>query len=187
MPVELPTFVSNEAPVTQDARARSLGFPEERRMKATVGVVIALLVAGLTAAGCGGSKSKHGTSTTSTSHTSGTASAATATAPTVTSGPVHASLRGANHTPTPGKRWVYTVRVTAASGKPLAGKVQTEYAFAGTVVGRESPPIHPLKAGVLHDTVTFPPSAIGHPITLVTVIRTSAGSVALGWPVTVSK
>jgi hypothetical protein len=77
--------------------------------------------------------------------------------------------------------------VTAASGSALSGTVETEFAFAGTVVGRESPPIHPLKNGVLHDTITFPSSAVGHPITLVTVIRTSAGSVALGWPVTAAK
>jgi hypothetical protein len=161
-------------------------------MKAIVGTVIAVVVAGLTAAGCGGSKSKHGTTTThttaSTSHASGGgASAATATTPTVTSGPVHASLHGANHAPTVGKHWVYTVHATTASGKPLSGRVETDFAFAGTVVGHESPPIHRLKDGVLHDTITFPSSAIGHPITLVTVIHTNAGSVALGWPVTATR
>jgi hypothetical protein len=160
-------------------------------MKAVVGTVIAVVVAGLTAAGCGGSKPKPATTTThtttSTSHAAGGISAATATTPTVTSGPVHASLHGANHAPTVGTHWAYTVHATAASGKPLSGKVDTEFAFAGTVVGHEAPPIHRLKNGVLHDTIEFPSSAIGHPITLVTVIRTSAGSVALGWPVTATK
>lgn len=159
-------------------------------MKAKVGAVIAVVVAGLTAAGCGGSSSKHATSTsqtttTSTTHTSAGASAATATTPTVNSGPVHASLHGENHTPSAGKSWSYTVRVTDSSGKPLAGTVETEFAFAGTVVGRETPPVHRLKAGVLRDKVTFPSSAVGHPITLVTVVHTRAGSVALGWPVNV--
>ena len=158
-------------------------------MKAIVGTVIALVVAGLTAAGCGGSKPKHATTTTrtpthSTTTSTAGASAATATTPTVTSGPVHASLHGASHTPTAGKLWAYTIRVTDASGKPLSGTVETDFAFAGTVVGHESPPIHRLKDGVLHDRLTFPSSAVGHPITLVTVIHTSAGSVALGWPVT---
>ena len=161
---------------------------DERWMKAIVGTVIAVVVAGLTAAGCGGSKPKQHTTTTHTkasaSHASGGASATTATTPTVTSGPVHGSLRGANHAPTVRKKWAYTVRVTDAGGKPLSGTVETEFAFAGTVVGREAPPIHRLKHGVLHDTITFPPSAVGHPITLVAVVHTSAGSVALGWPVT---
>jgi hypothetical protein len=167
-------------------------------MKAIVGTVIAVVVAALTAAGCGGSKSKPGTTTThatttttshatSTSHAAGGASAATATTPTVTSGPVHASLHGANHAPIVGKHWAYTVHATAAGGKPLSGTVETEFAFAGTVVGREAPPIHRLKDGVLHDTIEFPSSAVGHPITLVTVIRTNAGSVALGWPVTATR
>jgi hypothetical protein len=157
-------------------------------MKATVGTVIVVLVAALTAAGCGGSKSKHSTSTThattSTSHASGNANAATATSPTVTSGPVHASLHGANHSPIVGTHWVYTVHATDASGKPLSGTVETDFVFAGTVVGHEAPPFHRLKDGVLHDTIEYPSSSVGHPITLVTVIHTSAGSVALGWPVT---
>jgi hypothetical protein len=100
---------------------------------------------------------------------------------------VHATLHGASHTPTAGKSWVYTVRVTDASGKPLAGTVETDFAFAGTVVGKETPPVHHLKAGFLHDVITFPSDAVGHPITLVTIIHTSTGSVALGWPVTVKK
>jgi hypothetical protein len=157
-------------------------------MKTVVGTVIAVVVASITVAGCGGSKSKTATSKRSTTtHAPAAASAATATTPSVTSGPVHASLHGASHTPTAGKSWTYTVRVTNASGKPLAGTVETEFAFAGTVVGRETPPVHRLKAGLLHDEVTFPPDAVGHPITLVTVIHTSAGSVALGWPVTAKK
>jgi hypothetical protein len=160
-------------------------------MKAMVRTVIALVVVCLTAAGCGGSESKHKTTTThatsSTTHASGGMNAGTASTPTVTSGPVHASLHGANHTPTVGTNWVYTVHVTDASGKPLSGTVDTEFAFAGTVVGHETPPVHRLKDGVLHDKITFPSSSVGHPITLVTVIHTPAGSVALGWPVTASR
>jgi hypothetical protein len=55
------------------------------------------------------------------------------------------------------------------------------------VMGKETPPVHPLKGGVLHDSLTYPAAAVGHPIVLVTVIHTSAGSVALGWSVTVGK
>jgi hypothetical protein len=103
-------------------------------------------------------------------------------------GPVRASLHGANHTPTAGKLWPYSVKVTDASGKPLSGSVDTDFVIAGLgVVGKESPPVHPLKAGQLHDNITYPASAVGHPIVLVTVVHTGAGSVALAWPVTVKK
>ena len=160
-------------------------------MKAVIGTVIAVVLAGIAAAGCGSSKPKQASTSRAaprtTTHSRPAASPATATSPTVASGPVRASLHGANHTPIPGKRWAYTVRVTDASGKPLAGTVETEFAFAGMVVGRETPPVHRLKSGVLHDQVTFPSSAVGHPLTVVTLVRTRAGSVALGWPVTVKK
>jgi hypothetical protein len=87
-----------------------------------------------------------------------------------------------------GKNWTYTVHVTDAGGKPLTGRVQTDFVVAGLgVVGTETPAVHKLKDGTLSDTLQFPPDAVGHPITLVTVVHTSAGAVALGWPVTVSK
>ncbi len=159
-------------------------------MKAMVGTGIALVLVGLAAAGCGSPTHKTATAARHASRTAQaatSASAATATTPTASSGPVHATLRGENHTPTAGTAWRYTVRATSASGKPLYGTVETDFAFAGTVVGRESPPIHKLKKGVLHDKITFPSSAVGHTITLVAVIRTSVGSVALGWPVTARK
>jgi hypothetical protein len=101
---------------------------------------------------------------------------------------VHASLHGANHKPLAGKPWTYTVHATDASGRPLSGTVDTDFVLPGLgVVGKESPPVHSLKNGVLHDVVTFPAAAVGHPIALVTVVHTSAGSVALSWPVSVSK
>lgn len=79
------------------------------------------------------------------------------------------------------------MRVTDASGKPLSGTVDTEFTFAGLVVGHESPPVHRLQNGVFHDRFSFPASAVGHPLAVVTVVRTAAGSVALGWPVNVKK
>jgi hypothetical protein len=145
----------------------------------------------LGAAACGGSKSKTTSSSTSTVKTTTatpSANPATATTPTVTSGPVHAALHGANHSPVANKNWAYTVHVTDASGKPLAGTVETDFVVAGLgVVGKETPPVHKLENGTLSDTLQFPPDAVGHPITLVTVVHTSAGAVAVGWPVNVSK
>jgi hypothetical protein len=74
--------------------------------------------------------------------------------------------------------------VTNASGHPLAGTVKTEFAFAGQVVGHETPPTHPLSNGRLHDTVEFPAASAGEPLALQTVVHTSLGSITLTWPVT---
>jgi hypothetical protein len=163
-----------------------MGHAPERILIAPVAV--ALLFG---AAACGGSKSATTKSSTSTSATTAapvTANPAAASSATVASGPVRATLRGANHTPVAGKNWTYTVRVTDAGGKALAGTVETDFVVAGLgVVGKETPAAHKLKNGELTDTLQFPTDAVGHPITLATVVHTSAGAVALGWPVNVSK
>ncbi len=160
--------------------------PPKWTIVASVAVALLLVVAA-----CGGSKSKTTSSSTSTAKTTTAAPSAnptTATTPIAASGPVRATLHGANHAPVAGKNWAYTVHVTDASGKPLAGSVQTDFVVAGLgVVGKETPAVHKLKNGTLSDTLQFPPDAVGHPITLVTVVHTSAGAVALGWPVNVSK
>ncbi len=145
----------------------------------------------LGATACGGSKhatTKSSTSTAATTAAPVSANPATASRTTVASGPVRATLHGADHTPVAGKNWTYTVRVSDADGKPLPGTVETDFVVAGLgVVGKETPAVHNLKSGELTDTLQFPPDAVGHPITLATVVRTSAGAVALGWPVNVSK
>jgi hypothetical protein len=154
---------------------------------------VAALTVGLLlgAVACGSSKSKTTSSSTSTTNTTAAApgaNPATATTPVAASGPVHATLSGVNHTPVAGKNWTYTLHVTDASGKPLTGTVDTDFVVAGLgVVGKETPPVHKLKNGTLSDTLQFPADAVGHPITLVTVIHTSAGAAAVGWPVNVSK
>lgn len=103
---------------------------------------------------------------------------------TITTGPVHATLRGQNHHPVAGKPWYYEVRVTDSKGRPLDGIVTTEFTFDGIVEGKETPPTHELKDGVLKDELTFPAEAEGHPIDLQTVVKTKDGTVTLDWPVT---
>jgi hypothetical protein len=145
----------------------------------------------LGATACGGSKqaaTKSSTSTAATTAAPVSANPATASSATVASGSVRATLHGANHTPVAGKNWTYTIHVTDADGNPLAGTVETDFVVAGLgVVGKETPAVHKLRNGELTDTLQFPPDAVGHPITLATVVHTSAGAVALGWPVNVSK
>jgi hypothetical protein len=151
-------------------------------------VAVALL---LGAAACGSSKSKTTSSPTRTATTAAAAPSAdptTATTPTAANGPVRATLHGANHAPVAGKNWTYALHVTNAAGKPLDGTVETVFVVAGLgVVGRETPSVHQLKNGVLTDTLQWPADSVGHPIMLVTILHTSAGGVALGWPVNVSK
>jgi hypothetical protein len=100
---------------------------------------------------------------------------------------VHGTLRGANHAPIVNKPWAYSVNITDAAGHPLSGTVDTEFTFAGQVVGHETPPSHPIKAGRLHDTLTFPPQSVGQPLAVRAVAHTSAGSITLDWPVQVRK
>jgi hypothetical protein len=102
-------------------------------------------------------------------------------------GPVRATLHATNHTPKVGKNWPYSVHVTDASGHPLSGSVEIQFSFGGQVVGRDRPPVHPLKNGQWHDFLQFPPQAVGVPLSFQAVVHTSAGSVTLSWPVTVSR
>jgi hypothetical protein len=149
---------------------------------------VALLTAFLLCAaiaGCGGSakpksSTTHPKSSPSTTATTGRSAGGGAT---VTTGPVRASLTAADHSPIAGKLWPYAVKVTDARGQPLPGTVDTEFVFAGQVVGRESPPTHPLVNGMLHDMVTFPPQSVGEPLSLQVVVHTSLGAVTLDWPV----
>jgi len=100
---------------------------------------------------------------------------------------LNATLVGENHHPVAGRHWTYIVTAADAQGRPLSGTVETAFAFAGQVVGRESPPTHKLKHGRLRDSVTFPAAAEGKPIELQVVVRTALGSKTLDWPVNVVK
>jgi hypothetical protein len=65
--------------------------------------------------------------------------------------------------------------------------VDIEFVFGGVVVGRDSPPTHPVKTGSWRDTVTLPADAAGQPLTFRAVVHTSRGSITLGWPITAKK
>jgi hypothetical protein len=157
----------------------------ERATALPVAFVVAL---GLAA--CGGG----GTTTGSTTHATTTTRPATTTAPgqrggksSVTTGPVHGVLRADNHAPRVKRLWAYSVRVTDAAGRPLAGRVEIEFMFGGQVVGRDTPPTHPVKNGRWQDKLTFPPAAVGQPLTFRAVVHTRLGSITLDWPITVRR
>jgi hypothetical protein len=102
-------------------------------------------------------------------------------------GGLRASLHGENHAPTAATLWHYSVLATDASGHPLSGTVDTEFAFGGQVVGHEAPPTHGLSNGRLNDAVTYPARAVGFPLTFQVVVHTSLGSVTLDWAVKVHR
>lgn len=154
---------------------------------ATRAIVAAGLLT-LSLSGCGGSghpastaaKTGGTTPAAGSSHSVGGSSSKT--------GPVHATISASSHRPVATKKWTYTITATDAQGHPLSGTVLTEFAFQGTVVGKETPPVHKLKNGHLKDTIEFPKRAVGAPgIELQAVVRTSRGTVTLDWPVNVVK
>lgn len=160
--------------------------------------VIAVVLLTLWLAACGSSsKSSTNATTKSTAQSPGTTTTASkattansgssGAVAAVTTGPVRATLRGANHNPVVNQHWVYVVTATDASGHSLTGTVDSEFVFGGQVVGRETPPTHPLRNGRLHDFMEFPAASLGVPLTFQTVVHTPQGTVTLDWPVRVRK
>jgi hypothetical protein len=152
-------------------------------------LVLGIMVLAVAAAACGGGSktSSKPSSTQSSSTPTTTAASSPSGGAALSSGPVHATLRGTNHDPVAGKNWFYTVTASDAAGHPLAGTVLTEFDVAGQVEGRESPPTHRLKNGRLKDVIQFPARSVGIPLTLQTVVRTQLGTATLDWPVTVKR
>lgn len=143
---------------------------------------------------CGGSASTTATVQSPTTSTNASSPLATTTpeAPpdgsaSVTTGPVRGTLSASNHAPVVGRPWPYSVKVTDAAGKPLSGTVDIEYVFGGQVVGRDTPPTHPVKNGSWHDNLKFPADAAGQPLTFQAVVHTRGGSITLDWPITAQK
>ena len=145
-------------------------------------MAVSLIVLVLGGTACGG-KSK----TTTTKTRTATTRTTTTTTPTssVSTGPVHGGLTAENHGPVVNKDWRYSLTVTDAAGHPLSGTVDIEFMFSGAVVGRDTPPTHPVTNGRWHDTVRFPADAVGEPLTFRAVVHTHRGSITLDWPITV--
>ena len=100
---------------------------------------------------------------------------------------MRATMHGQNHAPTVNKNWSYLVLATDASGRPLAGTVDTAFVFSGQIVGRETPPTHRLRSGRLSDGLTFPDAAVGQPLSVRVVVHTPLGSVTLDWAIKVRR
>jgi hypothetical protein len=100
---------------------------------------------------------------------------------------VHATLTAENHAPIVNHPWPYSVSVTDARGTPVSGTVEIEFLFSGQVVGRDTPPSHPITDGRWHDNLKFPPQAVGVPLIVQAVVHTRVGSATLDWSVKVRR
>jgi opacity protein-like surface antigen len=98
--------------------------------------------------------------------------------------PFTARLQAPNHSPTAGKKWYITVTVTHGKTK-LSGSVSYQFLYNGSDVGNQKG--HSFKGGVYHDWLLFPALAVGHPLTLRVVVKTSYGTVYLPWAVQVKQ
>jgi len=90
-----------------------------------------------------------------------------------------------NHNPIAGKNWVITWTATKGNTK-LSGSDSYEFFIGDTTSGspvRTEPGVA-FKNGQGRDTLKFPGEAVGHQLTLVVVIRTSAGTVKVPWVLT---
>lgn len=145
------------------------------------------LIASIMLVSCGGGGATSSSSAPpSTARTTSTSASTSAGSGVVTTGPVHAQLHGADHAPVQGRAWAYSVRVADSSGHPLSGLVEIQFVFGDQVVGRDTPRVHPVRAGRWQDRIVFPPAAVGQPLTFRAVVHTDAGSVTLDWPIRVT-
>ncbi len=67
----------------------------------------------------------------------------------------------------------------------MSGTVELEFVFSGQVVGRDTPPSHPITDGRWHDVLKFPAPAVGVALIVRAVVHTRVGSATLDWSVKV--
>jgi hypothetical protein len=144
-----------------------------------------LLVLGIAACGGRSSASKTGQNASRGAKTrTGATNTSASRAP---ARPMRATLVGQNHNPTVNRPWAYTVTLTEAKGRPVSGTVDIEFVFNGLVVGRDTPPTHPITSGRWRDTLKFPATAAGRPLAMRAVVHSALGSRTLDWPIEVKK
>jgi hypothetical protein len=88
---------------------------------------------------------------------------------------IHVTLTADSHHPRVGKPWRYEVRVTDASGKPVAASIHLQILFGGVPVGQVGR--HRVEKGVWQETIgadrnaPFPARAQGQPLVLQAVAK----------------
>jgi len=101
-------------------------------------------------------------------------------------GPIRAVLHAPGHNPKVGK-WPITVILTKG-GKPIFGRVSYQFLYGGQVVS--SQPVRfrsPTFVGTFHDTIIWPATSVGYPLTLRILIQTSYGPTHIDYTVQVRR
>lgn len=140
--------------------------------------------------GCGGSKqarprgapSSTSTATHETSPAPGPPSLRGNTV-TVSAGSLTASMRVSGHKPKIDAPWPVHFTLTRA-GRPARASVSYEFLFAGQVVAHRS---HYTFTGRFSDTLTWPSSAVGYPLTFRAVMSSGGTLINLDYQVQVTR
>jgi hypothetical protein len=100
------------------------------------------------------------------------------------SGPLSATLAPSTHTPKVNAKWPIVVTATL-SGKPAHATAVYEFLYDGAVVGTGyvKNNKHFSFTGHFSDSLVFPPSSDGEPLTLSVVISSAGHTVKLDWSI----
>jgi hypothetical protein len=97
------------------------------------------------------------------------------------SGALSATLRAGTRHPRANTHWPITF-TAAVAGRPARASVSYEYLLGTQVVARRS---HYAFTGRFSDTFTWPPAAVGYPLTFRAVIVSGGVTIDLDYPVQV--
>jgi hypothetical protein len=92
-------------------------------------------------------------------------------------------MRATTHAPRANRPWPVRFAVTDA-GKPVRASVRYQFLLGGQVVARRS---HYRFTGRFADTIVWPPSAVGYPLTFRAVVTAAGHTLNLDYPVTVKR
>jgi hypothetical protein len=147
--------------------------------RAAVGRLAVVLTLGAAVAGAGVGETAASTYTPGSAHCSKKRQRA--------HGHFRARLYAPGHEAKANQKWHIRVTARTASGMPLRGHVYYQFLFSGQVVACRTvgAPGHPRFRGTFRDDIIFPRRAVGVPLTLRVVLRTSRGLRNLDYRVTV--
>jgi hypothetical protein len=101
--------------------------------------------------------------------------------------PFKATFSAPSHHPAVNKNWPITVIVTDLSGKRIAATLQMNVLLGSLQVGQiDNGKIYHF-FGRHHENITWPPSAVGHPLTLQAVVKAKGKTKKLLWAISVVK
>jgi hypothetical protein len=101
--------------------------------------------------------------------------------------PFRATFSAPTHSPVVNKNWPITVIVTDLSGKPIAATLQMNVLLGSLRVGQiDNGKIYRF-VGRHHEIITWPLGAVGHQLTLQSVVKVNGKTKKLLWAISVAK